>query len=186
LPYMAAYSSICSRSQDLSKGRCFCGFRGKVFSSSLFQPISAARRSHFRSALHTCVLPAFASFWLGDRAMNFQSLLVGVTLLVVSACASDPPAQAPVTSAAPPSEAVVVEQLPPPPDVVNVEKPAPRPKVAKLPDPKAPSKCKGLPQLACINVEECEWIKRTASTDRDGRPLLDYCGLKTATASAKE
>jgi hypothetical protein len=118
--------------------------------------------------------------------MKFQSLLVGATLLVVSACASDPPAQAPVTSAAPPPEAVVVEQLPPPPDVVNVEKPAPRPKVAKLPDPKAPSKCKGLPQLACINVEECEWIKRTASTDRDGRPLLDYCGLKTATASAKE
>jgi outer membrane biosynthesis protein TonB len=139
-----------------------------------------------RLALHSCVLPAFASSWLGDRAMNFQSLLVGATLLVVSACASDPPAQSPVTSAAPPPEAVVVEQLPPPPDVVNAEKPAPRPKVTKLPDPKAPSKCKGLPQLACINVEECEWIKRTASTDRDGRPLLDYCGLKTATASTKE
>jgi hypothetical protein len=122
--------------------------------------------------------------------MNFHSLLLGVTLLVVGACASEPTAQAPVTASAPPAQPVVVEQLPspppPPPDVVNVEKPAPRPKTAKLPDPKAPSKCKGLPQLACINIEECEWIKRTASTDRDGRPLLDYCGLKTATASARE
>ena len=124
--------------------------------------------------------------------MNFQSLLVGVTLLVVGACASNPRAQAPATApdpvaaVSPPPQAVDIEQLPPPPDVVNVEKPAPRPKVAKLPDPKAPSKCKGLPQLACINIEECEWVKRTTSTDRDGRPLLDYCGLKMATASVRE
>jgi hypothetical protein len=118
--------------------------------------------------------------------MNFQSLLVSATVLIVGACASEPPAQAPVTAAAPPPQAVVVEQLPPPPDVVDVEKPAPRPKITKLPDPKAPSKCKGLPQLACVNVDECEWIKRTASTDKDGRPLLDYCGLKIATASVRE
>jgi hypothetical protein len=124
--------------------------------------------------------------------MRFHYLLVGVTLLVVGACASDRRAQAPVAAqepvaaVSPPPQAVDVEQLPPPPDVVNVEKPAPRPKVTKLPDPKAPSKCKGLPQLACINVEDCAWVKRTTSTDRDGRPLLDYCGLKVATASAKE
>jgi hypothetical protein len=142
-----------------------------------------------RSALHGSVLFPFTSFCRRDGAMKLQSLLVSVTVLVVGACASDPPAQTPVAAVTPPPQDVVVEQLPPtppPPDVVNVEKPAPRPKVTKLPDPKAPSKCKGLPQLACINVEECEWIKRTASTDRDGRPLLDYCGLKTATASAKE
>jgi hypothetical protein len=118
--------------------------------------------------------------------MNFHSLLLGVTLLVVSACASEPPAQTPVAAVTPPPADVVVEQLPPPPDAVNVEKPAPRPKVTKLPDPKAPSKCRGLPQLACVNVEDCEWIKRAVSTDRDGRPLLDYCGLKTATASVRE
>jgi len=118
--------------------------------------------------------------------MNVHFLLVGVTVLVVSACASEPPAKAPVSAAMPPPQAVVVEQLPPPPDVVDVEKPGPRPKITKLPDPKAPSKCRGLPQLACINVEDCEWVKRAASTDRDGRPLLDYCGLKIATASAKE
>jgi hypothetical protein len=108
-----------------------------------------------------------------------------VTLLLVGACASDRSAKAPATAqdqvaaVTPPPQAVDVEQLPPPPDVVTEEKPAPRPKVAKLPDPKAPSKCRGLPQLACINVDDCEWIKRASSTDRDGRPLLDYCGLKT-------
>ena len=118
--------------------------------------------------------------------MHFRYSLAITVAFVLSACASDPPAQAPVTAAAPPPQAVVVEQLPPPPDVVNVEKPAPRPKITRLPDPKAPSKCRGLPQLACINVEDCEWIKRAASTDRDGRPLLDYCGLKTATASVRE
>lgn len=125
--------------------------------------------------------------------MNFYSLLVGVTVLVVGACAANPRAQVPVAAqdpvaaVSPPPTAVEVEQLPPPPpDVANVEKPAPRPKVTKLPDPKAPSKCRGLPQLACINVEDCEWVKRTTSTDRDGHPLLDYCGLKTATASVRE
>ena len=118
-------------------------------------------------------------FGRGDGAMKFQSVLVCVALLVASACASERPAKAPATAAAPPPQAVDVEQLPPPPDVATEEKPAPRPKVAKLPDPKAPSKCRGLPQLACINVDDCEWIKRASSTDRDGRPLLDYCGLKT-------
>jgi len=68
---------------------------------------------------------------------------------------------------------------------MNVEKPSPAPKVVKRPNPKAPSQCKGLPQLACINVEGCEWIKRLSSTDNDGRPLLDYCGLK-ATASVNK
>jgi hypothetical protein len=117
--------------------------------------------------------------------MNFQSVLVCVAVLVVSGCASEPPAKATATATAPPPQTApapqpaVVEQLPPPPDVANVEKPAPRQKATKLPDPKASSKCKGLPQLACINVEDCEWIKRAGSTDRDGRPLLDYCGLKT-------
>lgn len=136
--------------------------------------------------------------------MKLHSLLIGVTLLLVGACASDRSAKAPATAqdpvaaATPPPQAVDVEQLPPPPpppDVVNEEKPAPRPKVAKLPDPKAPSKCRGLPKLACINFDDCEWIKRASSTDRDGRPLLDYCGLKPladrerfnpATASVRE
>jgi hypothetical protein len=117
--------------------------------------------------------------------VKLHSLLIGVTLLLVGACASDRSAKAPATAqdqvaaVTPPPQAVDVEQLPPPPDVVNEEKPAPRPKATKLPDPKAPSKCRGLPQLACINVDDCEWIKRASSTDRDGRPLLDYCGLKT-------
>ena len=124
-------------------------------------------------------------FGRGDCVMNCHSLLVCVALLVVSACASERPAKAPATAeapppqTAPPPQAAVIEQLPPPPDVVTEEKPAPRPKIAKAPSPKASSKCKGLPQLACINVEDCEWIKRASSTDRDGRPLLDYCGLKT-------
>jgi hypothetical protein len=118
--------------------------------------------------------------------MQFHSLLVGVTLLVVSACASEPPAKGPVTGSAPPPQAVDVEQLPPPPDVVDIERSAPPPKIAKAPGPKTPSKCKGLPQLACINVEGCEWVKPTSSTDRDGRLLKDYCGLAAATASAKE
>ena len=100
------------------------------------------------------------------------------------ACASERPAKAPAAAeapppqTAPPPQAVVIEQLPPPPDVVNVEKPRHDRKLLSA-NPKASSKCEGLPQLACINVEDCEWIKRASSTDRDGRPLLDYCGLKT-------
>jgi hypothetical protein len=108
-----------------------------------------------------------------------------VILLIVSACASEPPAKGSVTGSAPPPQAVEVEQLPPPPDVVN-EKSTPPPKIAKAPGPKTPSKCKGLPQLACINVEGCEWVKPASSTDRDGRLLKDYCGLAAATTSAKE
>jgi len=121
---------------------------------------------------------------VGNVAMNFHFLLVAVAVLVVGACATDPPAQAPVASVTPPPTATVVE-TPAPPTVVNVEKPTPLPKIAKAPSPKTPSKCKGLPQLACINVEGCEWIKRSSSTDNDGRPLMDYCGLKATTAVNK-
>ena len=117
--------------------------------------------------------------------MHSCCLLVGVAVLVVSACASDPPAQAPIAAVTPPAAAVVVEKPAPPPEAVKVEKPSPASKVVKLPNPKAPSQCKGLPQLACINVEACEWIKRLSSTDNDGRPLMDYCGLK-ATASVNK
>jgi hypothetical protein len=163
---------------------CFCRLLDKFVSSSLGLVI-------FWKALpwlgrHCSVEFSHSRhFGRGDGAMKFQSVLVCVALLVASACASERPAKAPATAAAPPPQtapppqAAVIEQLPPPPDVVNEEKPAPRLKVAKLPDPKAPSKCRGLPQLACINVEDCEWIKRASSTDRDGRPLPDYCGLKT-------
>ena len=140
-----------------------------------------------KSALRTSVL-----FPPGTVLMNFHSLFIGVTLLLVGACASDRSAKAPitaqdpVTAATPPPQAVDVEQLPPPPDVVNEEKPAPPPKIAKTPSSKTPSKCKGLPQLACINVDGCEWVKPATSTDRDGRLLKDYCGLTTATASANQ
>jgi hypothetical protein len=109
------------------------------------------------------------------------SFALGVAF-VLNACASDPPEQVPVASITPPPPSTVVE-TPAPPTVVNAEKP---PKTAKAPGPKTPSKCKGLPQLACINVEGCEWIKPASSTDRDGRPLMDYCGLKAATASANK
>jgi hypothetical protein len=118
--------------------------------------------------------------------MNFCGLLVGVAVLIVSACASDPPAQTPVVAVTPPPAAVVAEKPAPPPKVANVEKPLPPPKIVKSLSPKAaPSQCKGLPQLACIYVEGCEWIKRISSTDNDGRPLMDYCGLK-ATASVNK
>jgi hypothetical protein len=51
--------------------------------------------------------------------------------------------------------------------------------------PKAPSQCKGLPQLARINVEGCEWNKRLSSTDNDGRPLMDYCFSKQMNATRR-
>src|SRR5262245_18997382 len=117
--------------------------------------------------------------------MRFRFTLVAVACFVVTACASEPPAETPITSITPPATSTVVETAAPP-TVVNAEKSTPPPKIAKAPGPKTPSKCKGLPQLACTNVEGCEWIKVASSTDRDGRPLMDYCGLKTATASGRE
>src|SRR5262245_1523480 len=117
-------------------------------------------------------------------AMNFHFLPVTLAALVVTACATDPPEQVPVGSIIPPPTTVV--EMPAPPTPVNVEKSSAPPKIAKPPGPNTPSKCKGLPQLACINVDGCEWIKPASSTDRDGRLLRDYCGLKPATASANE
>jgi hypothetical protein len=116
--------------------------------------------------------------------MHFQVLLVTLAALIVTACATDPPEEVPVGAIIPPPATVV--EIPAPPTVVNVEKSPASPKIAKAPGPKTPSKCKGLPQLACINVEGCEWIKPATSTDRDGRLLRDYCGLKAATTSASE
>jgi hypothetical protein len=114
-------------------------------------------------------------------AMHLHFSLVGVAVLGVAACASDPPEQGPVGSITPPPATVV--ETPAPPTVANVEKSSPSPKIAKAPGPKTPSKCKGLPQLACINVEGCEWIKPATSTDRDGRLLTNYCGLKAPTSA---
>jgi hypothetical protein len=122
----------------------------------------------------------------GHGFMNFQCSLTTLAALVLSACASDPPAQAPVTEVTPPPAAAVVEKPAPPQKVVNVEKSSPPPKIVKARGPKAPSQCQGLPQLACINVEGCEWIKHPSTTDKDGRPLMDYCELKATTASVRE
>jgi len=117
--------------------------------------------------------------------MHVHFSFVVLAALVVTACASDAPEQVSAASIASPPLSTVPE-TPAPPTVVNVEKSTPPPKIAKAPGPKTPSKCKGLPQLACINVEGCEWIKPETSTDRDGRLLRDYCGLKAATASTNE
>ena len=117
--------------------------------------------------------------------MRLHFPLIILATFVVTACASDAPEHVPVASIIPPPASTVPE-TPAPPSVVNVEKSTPPAKVAKAPGPKTPSKCKGLPQLACINVDGCEWIKPASSTDRDGRLLRDYCGLKAATASANE
>src|SRR5262245_11615349 len=117
--------------------------------------------------------------------MRLHLSVVVLAASVLTACASDAPEDVPVASITPPPASTVPE-TPQPPSVVNVEKSTPPPKVAKAPGPKTPSKCKGLPQLACINVEGCEWIKPASSTDRDGRLLMDYCGLKAATTSANE
>jgi len=117
--------------------------------------------------------------------MSFRSSLPIAFLFVLSACASDPPAEAPVAT-------VVTPQTSPPTKVVEIEKPAPQTKVVvvekpvKTPIPKTPSPCRGAPQLACINITGCEWVKQTAPTDRDGRPLIDHCRLKAATASANK
>jgi hypothetical protein len=122
--------------------------------------------------------------------MRFHFAFVALAVLAVTACASDPPTQAPVTVVTSPPKVVVIEK-PAPPKVVYVEKPvyvvkpAPPPKIVKVPVPKAPSHCKGLPQLACINVAGCQWIKHSLPTDKHGRPLTDYCRLK-ATASVNK
>lgn len=111
--------------------------------------------------------------------MNFQYALATVAVLLLSACASDPPAQAPVAAVTPPTKVAATETPPPPPKIVVAEKPV------KVSVPKAPSPCKGAPQLACINLAGCEWIKRTAPTDKDGRPLTHYCRPKAAALAGK-
>jgi len=123
--------------------------------------------------------------------MHFRYSLATGAVLVLSACASDPPAQAPITVVTPPPKVVVTEKPTPPPKVVVVERPpfverpAAPPKTVKVAVPAAPNQCKGLPQLACINVAGCQWIKQASPTDKDGRPLKDYCRLKLAASSGK-
>ena len=136
--------------------------------------------------LPRCVFLPFKSLWVaGNVAMNFHFSLVAVAVLIATSCASDPAEQIPVNSITSPATSTVVE-TPPPPTVADVEKSSPPAKITRAPSPKALSKCKGLPQLACINVEGCEWVRPASSTDRDGRLLTDYCGLKAATASANQ
>jgi len=115
--------------------------------------------------------------------------------LLLSACASDPPAEAPVATVtapaviekpAPATKGVVVAKPPPATKVVSGgEKPTAPTKNATGSVPKAANQCKGAPQLACINIAGCEWIKRTSPTDKDGRPLIDYCRLKTTASAAR-
>jgi len=134
----------------------------------------------------SCVFLLFTSLWVVENmVMNFCFSLVAVAVLAVSSCAPSPAEQSPIGSITSSATSSVVE-TPPPPAVVDVENSSPSPKVTRAPGPKAPSKCKGLPQLACINVEGCEWVRPASSTDRDGRLLTDYCGLKAATASANQ
>src|SRR5262245_29053996 len=83
----------------------------------------------------------------GSMAMRLHLSLVVLAASVLTACASDAPEHVPVASITPPPS--TVPETPPPPSGVNVEKSTPPPKVAKAPGPKTPSKCKGLPQLAC-------------------------------------
>jgi len=130
--------------------------------------------------------------WRGMRIMNLRCGLMMIGAFCLSACASDPPAEAPVAavtapsvSEKPASKVVVVEKSPASTKVVNAEKPAPPAKIATGSVPKAASQCKGAPQLACINIAGCEWIKRTTPTDKDGRPLSDYCRLKTTASAAR-
>ena len=122
--------------------------------------------------------------------MHFRYSLASGAMLVLSACASDPPAQAPVTVVTPPPKVVATEKPTPPPKVVAVERPPPverpaPPKTVKVAVPPAPNQCKGLPQLACINVAGCQWIKLASPTDKNGRPLKDYCAMKVAASSGK-
>jgi hypothetical protein len=105
--------------------------------------------------------------------MRFLSCLAIGAAFVLSACASDPPAE-------PPPVAIIT----PPTNVVAVEDPAPPPKVAKASVSKAKNQCTRLPQLVCMNVAGCEWIKRESTTDKDGRPLMDFCQLKAAASTS--
>ena len=123
-----------------------------------------------------------------DTKHSRYSLASGA-VLVLSACASDPPTQAPVTVVTPPPKVVATEKATPPKVVVverppPVERPAP-PKTVKVAVPPTPNQCKGLPQLACINVAGCQWIKHASPTDKNGRPLKDYCAMKVAASSGK-
>jgi hypothetical protein len=54
--------------------------------------------------------------------MRFHFAFVALAVLAVTACASDPPTQAPVTVVTSPPKVVVIEK-PAPPKVVYVEKP---------------------------------------------------------------
>ena len=112
--------------------------------------------------------------------MNLRYWPMMIGAFVLSACASDPPAQAPLAVVTPPTNVVAMEKPAPPTKVVVVEKPV------KAPTPKVSSPCKGAPQLACINIAGCEWVKQTSATDKDGRPLIDHCRLKAATAAANK
>jgi hypothetical protein len=105
--------------------------------------------------------------------MHFRYCLAIGVAFVLSACASNPPAE-------PPPVAVAT----PPTNVVVIEDPAPPPKVVKAPVSKAKNQCTRLPQLACINVVGCEWIKRESTTDKDGRPLMDFCQLKATVSTS--
>jgi hypothetical protein len=126
--------------------------------------------------------------------MNLRCGLMTIGAFLLSACASDPPAEAPAAVVTAPTviekpatatKVVVVEKPPPPAKVVSGEKPAASAKTATGSVPKAANQCKGAPQLACINIAGCEWIKRTSPTDKDGRPLIDYCRLKTTASAAR-
>ena len=77
-----------------------------------------------------------------------------VALLLLSACATDPPPQASIVA------------TPSPPKVVSF--------------------CDGLIEGACTKMAGCQWIKHASPKDKDGRPLTDYCRLKTVAAAAKK
>jgi hypothetical protein len=134
----------------------------------------------------SCGFLPFTSLWVVENmVMNFRLSFGAVAVLAVTSCASNPAEQVPIGSITSPATSAIIES-PPPPTVVDVENSSPSPKVTRAPGPKTLSKCKGLPQLACINVEGCEWVRPASSTDRDGRLLTDYCGLKAATTSANQ
>ena len=117
--------------------------------------------------------------------MQYQCALAMLGAVIAFGCASDPPAEAQVATVVTPPTTSSTK-------VLEIEKPAPATKVVvvekpvKTPIPKTPSPCKGAPQLACINIAGCEWVKQTSTTDKDGRPLIDHCRLKAATASASK
>jgi len=123
--------------------------------------------------------------------MTLRCGLITIGAFLLSACASDPPAEAPVAVVTAPTvieksaPAPKVEKPPPPTKVVSGEKPAAPAKIATGSGAKTTNQCQGAPQLACINIAGCEGIKRTSPTDKDGRPLTDYCRLKTTASAAR-